>query len=92
MHFSSDEGRTWTPAEVIRLQGLPKGMRFPFDPTLVPLPDGRVRLYFTSRLPAAGEALPAIYSAISDNAVDYVFEPGLRFGIAGRAVIDCAVV
>jgi lysophospholipase L1-like esterase/dienelactone hydrolase len=92
VHFSSDEGRTWTPAEVIRLQGLPKGMRFPFDPTLVPLPDGRVRLYFTSRLPAAGEALPAIYSAISDNAVDYVFEPGLRFGIAGRAVIDCAVV
>jgi hypothetical protein len=67
-------------------------MRFPFDPTLVPLPDGRVRLYFTSlRGRRFDEDRPAIYSAISTNGVDYAVEPGVRFGIEGRGVIDCAV-
>jgi hypothetical protein len=68
-------------------------MRFPFDPTLVPLPDGRVRLYFTSlRGRRFDEDLPAIYSAVSTNGIDYTVEPGRRFGIEGRHVIDCAVV
>ncbi len=92
VHFSSDEGRTWTDAQVIRLEGLPEGMRFPFDPTLVPLSDGRVRLYFTSlKGRQFNEDRPAIYSAVSSNGLDFVFEPGVRFGIEGRPVIDCAV-
>jgi len=94
VRFSADEGRTWTAAAVIRLSGLDAGMRFPFDPTLVPLPDGRVRLYFTSvrRGGPPGEHLPAIYSAISTDGVAYAVEPGVRFSIDGRSVIDCAVV
>jgi len=93
VHFSTDEGRTWSAAQVIQLTGLPEGMRFPFDPTLVPLPDGRVRLYFTSgRGRRLDEAPPAIYSAISRDGVSYEFEPGVRFGVEGRIVIDCAVV
>jgi hypothetical protein len=92
VHFSSDEGRTWTPPQVIRLEGLPEGMRFPFDPTLVPLPDGRMRLYFTSlKGRRFEEDRPAIYSAVSSNCLAFVFESGVRFGIEGRPVIDCAV-
>jgi hypothetical protein len=92
VHFSSDEGRTWTDAQVIQLAGLPEGMRFPFDPTLVPLPDNRVRLYFTSLKGRRFEtSRPAIYSAVSSNGVDFAVEPGVRFGIEGRPVIDCAV-
>ena len=92
VRFSPDEGKTWSNPEVIRLGGLPDGMRFPFDPTLVPLPDGRVRLYFTSLRGLRFERdRPAIYSAVSSNGVDYVFEPGTRFGIEDRPVIDCAV-
>ena len=90
VRFSGDEGKSWTGAEVIRLTGWPDGMRFPFDPTLVPLPDGRVRLYFTSAR-RFDRDLPAIYSAISGNGLDYVVEPGRRFGIDERPVIDCAV-
>ena len=93
VHFSADEGKTWTGAEVIKLTGLPEGMRFPFDPTLVPLPDGRIRLYFTSlKGRRFEENRPAIYSAISTNGVNFEVEPGMRFGIEGRPVIDCAVV
>jgi len=90
VHFSADEGRTWTTPAVIGLVGLPGDMRFPFDPTLVPLPDKRVRLYFTS-VARGRPDLPAIYSAISTNGVDFVVEPGVRFAIDGRSVIDCAV-
>jgi hypothetical protein len=93
VRFSSDEGHTWTTPDVLKLDGLPDGMRYPFDPTLVPLPDGRVRLYFTSlKGRRFEEAMPAIYSAISSNGVHYTFESGQRFGIEGRTVIDCAVV
>jgi hypothetical protein len=93
VRFSEDDGKTWTKPQVIRLSGLPQGMRFPFDPTLVPLPDGGVRMYFTSlRGRRFDEERPAIFSAITTNGVDYTFEPGMRFGIDGRPVIDCAVV
>jgi|GEM_PF-474272 len=92
IHFSSDEGKTWTDAVVMKLNGLPEGMRFPFDPTLVPLPDGRVRMYFTSlRGRQFDEDLPRIHSAISNDGIEYTFEPGVRFSIEGRSVIDCAV-
>jgi hypothetical protein len=68
------------------------GLARPFDPTLVPLPDGRVRLYFTSNRKADfRRSTPAIYSALSTNGIAWTFEPGVRFGIEGRVVIDCAV-
>jgi hypothetical protein len=92
VRFSGDEGRTWTPPRVIELTGLPQGMRFPFDPTLVPLPGGRVRLYFTSvHQSAVQPQMPAIHSAVSPDGVRYTVEPGVRFAVPGRPVIDCAV-
>jgi hypothetical protein len=93
VRFSRDEGRTWTPPRVIEVTGLPQGMRFPFDPTLVPLPGGRVRLYFTSMRQGGFEPqMPAISSAVSPDGVHYTVEPGVRFAVSGRPVIDCAVV
>ena len=92
VRLSSDEGRSWTPAQPIVVDGMEPGLARPFDPTLVPLPDGRVRLYFTSSRSAdfrRGE--PAIHSAISSDGVRYAFEPGARFAVPGRIVIDCAV-
>ena len=90
--FSSDEGRTWTKPEPITVAGLEAGLARPFDPTLVPLSDGRVRLYFTSnRSPDFARSVPAIYSAVAQDGVNYEFEPGVRFAIEDRVVIDCAV-
>lgn len=94
VRFSSDEGRTWSRPNVIQLTGWPEGRRFPFDPTLLALPDGRVRLYFTE-LPRGrrmDQSTPHIGSAISSNGVHYTVEPGVRFALEGRPVIDCAVV
>ncbi len=92
VRFSSDEGRSWSKTEAIVVEGMENGLARPFDPTLVPLPDGRVRLYFTSnRSPDFRHSTPAIYSAISTNGIHYAFEPGVRFRVEGRIVIDCAV-
>lgn len=89
--FSSDEGGSWSKPEPIGVDGMEAGLARPFDPTLVPLPDGRVRLYFTSnRSPDFRRSVPAIYSAISKDGVRYEFEPGVRFALEGRVVIDCA--
>jgi hypothetical protein len=93
VHFSSDDGRTWTAPEVINVDGLPEGMRFPFDPTLVPLPDGRLRLYFTGNYGRTFDrTAPRIHSAISTDGLNYTFEPGVRFEVQGRMTIDCAAV
>ncbi len=93
VHFSSDDGRNWTAPQVIRVENLPQGMRFPFDPTLVPLPDGNLRLYFTGNMARAHQrGTPAIHSAISADGVNYTYEPGVRFAVEERMVIDCAVV
>lgn len=92
VRFSDDEGKSWSKPAVVELKGLPEGMRFPFDPTLVPLPDGKIRLYFTSNMQRERDSIPAIHSAISNDGVKFEFEPGVRFAVEGRAAIDSAVV
>ena len=93
VRFSSDEGIIWTDATPIAVEGMESGLARPFDPTLVPLPNGGVRLYFTSnRSPEFRRSTPAIYSAVSTNGIHYTFEPGVRFLVEDRIVIDCAAV
>lgn len=93
VRFSDDDGASWTAPAAIQLSGLPDGYRSPFDPTLLPLPDGRIRLYFTTNTARTFEqARPWIASAVSDDGVRYVFEPGVRFAVPAEVVIDCAAV
>ena len=90
--FSSDSGITWTDPQPIEIAGMEAGLSRSFDPTLLPLPDGRVRLYFTSNSsPDFRRSTPRIYSAISADGVNYQFEPGVRFSVDDHIVIDCAV-
>lgn len=91
VRFSGDDGRTWSEPEPIVVTGLEAGLAPPFDPALVALPDGRVRLYFISH--SGTEAAPgqtAVHSAISTDGVRFAYETGVRFTVAGRVVVDCA--
>jgi hypothetical protein len=88
--ISEDDGKTWTKPEPISVSGLPEGAQRPFDPTLVSLEDGRLRLYFTCTTPQ--RRMQGIYSAISEDGVKYQFEPGLRFGPEDEKVIDPSVL
>lgn len=87
---SEDHGKTWGETTPIVVKGLPEGYMRPFDPTLVLLEDGRLRLYFTSHGPE--RRTPAIYSAIGSDGVSFEFEPGARLAVDGEKVIDCAAV
>ena len=93
VRLSSDEGRTWSAPRTIALSGLPQDQRSPFDPTLLQLPDGRIRLYFTTnRARLFEQDRPWIASAISSDGLSFAVEPGARFGVASETVIDCAAV
>ena len=51
-----------------------------------------MRLYFTSHVMGHPQE-SAIYSARSvDDGDTFEFEPGVRFGVAGQGIMDCAVV
>ncbi len=90
---SKDEGKTWSDPEPIEVDGLPDGYQRPFDPTLALLPDGQIRIYFTSN--AKGMSTfgddTNIYSAISDDGIHYTFEEGARFDLDGDPAYDSAV-
>jgi hypothetical protein len=86
--FSPDEGKNWSAPQPITVAGLPASYQRPYDPTLVLLGDGRLRLYFTSQ--ARGER-GATHSAVSRDGVHYTFEPGARFQDPERAVVDASV-
>jgi hypothetical protein len=93
VRFSKDEGCTWTGGEPIVVDGLDASLAPPFDPALVALPDGRVRLYFISFVahglkPGTPPTATAVYSAISTDGLHYTFEPGIRFTVDGRVVLD----
>lgn len=91
---SKDAGATWSPPKPAVFGGMTSNYQRPFDPTLVVLEDGRIRMYFTSSPTArpGPNAITAIYSAISTDGFTYTFEPGRRLFVPGKRVIDCAVL
>lgn len=92
--YSYDAGRTWTEPTPIVIENFPPGYQRPFDPTLA-VTDGRLRLYFSSSdgMPMGGlTSIVNTYSAISNDGITYTFEPGARYDVADRPVIDPAVI
>ena len=91
VRFSGDDGRTWGEPTPIVVANMDVGLAPPFDPALVALPDGRVRLYFITHTGTDAAPGPtAVHSAISADAVHFDYEPGVRFTVPGRVVVDCA--
>jgi len=91
--FSEDDGVGWSTPTAIEIEGLPAGHRFPFDPTLLQLDDGRLRLYATlNEARTFQDSTPRIGSLLSTDGVRFVLEAGNRLAIPGEMVIDCAAV
>ncbi len=85
---SEDEGATWSVPTTLNIEGL--GDKATADPAPILLPDGRIRLYYFDingpRLnkPASGIEPPQkIYSAISDDGINFVQEDGVRLEYNG---------
>ena len=80
----SQDGRHWRPRPGAVLHG-----RSVVDPDVVVLPDGRLRMYFTSVLGPGGQhhrdGLPAVYSAISDDGSSFEREAGQRLADASAS-------
>jgi hypothetical protein len=91
VRLSADEGRTWTAPEPIAVAGMDAGLAPPFDPALVALPDGRVRMYFITHTGTDAAPGPTgVHSAVTTDGTHYAYEPGVRFTVPGRVVVDCA--
>ena len=92
--FSYDNGNTWTAPSPIVVTGLPANYQRPFDPTITVTSDKKIRIYYSSSdgmTPGGLNAVVNTYSAISNDGVNYVFEPNARFDHPTNRVIDPAV-
>jgi hypothetical protein len=91
VRISGDDGRIWGDPQPIVMAKMDAALAPPFDPALVALPDGRVRMYFITHTGTDAAPGPtAVHSAVSTDAVNFDYEPGVRFTVPGRVVVDCA--
>ena len=80
---TSKDGINWSGKNKITIEGkVNKGAAV--DPSVIQLPDGRIRLYFfgsdiTQGDPARHPGDHNIYSAISDDGINFKLESGVRF-------------
>ncbi len=92
--FSYNKGLDWTEPKPIIVKGLPQNYQRPFDPTLVVTDNGKLRIYYSSSNgPVQGlDSSINTYSAISDDGINYTFEPNPRYDNPQQRVIDPAVI
>lgn len=90
--FSYDNGASWTQPTQCIFNGLPSGYQRPFDPTLVEVSPGQIRMYFSSsETPPMGlDSTVNTYSAISSDGINYTFEANPRYDVTNDPVIDPA--
>lgn len=84
---SSDGGATWSDRQDIAIDKKPTagGM---VDPSVIELPDGRLRIYFFGSEivdgdPASASSAHNFYSAVSTDGINFTLEDGVRFSANG---------
>lgn len=92
--FSYDGGLHWTAPTPIVIAGFPSDYQRPFDPTLVAIPGGGIRVYFSSSqgMRPGLDSIVNTYSAASADGIHYTFEPTPRVDHPTQRVIDPAVI
>ncbi len=85
---STDQGKTWSDQNTLTIDGL--GEKATADPDPVLLANGRIRLYYFDinepRLDKPDNGVPTtnkIYSAISEDGINFTQENGVRFERVG---------
>ena len=97
--ISRKSGSTWDDTVGVEITGIPQGLLGrqgrPMDPAAVSLSNGQIRLFFTleKNQPhnrVIGDA--KIHSALSNNGINFVYEPGPRLQIDDVDLRDPAIV
>ena len=97
--ISRDLGSTWQKTVGIAIKGIPQRLLGrqgrPMDPAAVNLRNGQIRLFFTleKNQPhnrVIGDA--KIHSALSNDGINFIYEPGPRFQIDNVDLRDPAIV
>ncbi len=91
--FSYDGGATWTDPTPCNFSGtLPNGYQRPFDPAIVKLSNGQIRMYFSTGINFQNMGDIDTYSAVSTDGINYVYESGSRIDHATLHSIDPAAI
>ncbi|MCE3226335.1 MAG: repeat-like domain [Bacteroidetes bacterium] len=89
--YSYNGGASWTTPTTCTFVGLPAGFQRPFDPTLLQLPNGKIRMYFSCGPTIGSTGSINTYAANSTDGKTYTFEPVASFDDAAKNAIDPAV-
>ncbi len=89
--YSYNGGTTWTAPKSCTFTSMPGGYQRPFDPSLMQLSSGQIRLYFSCSPMSPTVGMINSYSAISNDGITYTFEPTARFDDASKDAIDPSV-
>ena len=84
-----DFQNSWSEPEIINLPFVGNPHKYPVDPTMVLLPNGNFRLYFTT---VDNKNRTYISSAISNDGKNFTIENGKRFRDKSLNFKDCAVI
>jgi hypothetical protein len=92
---TSTDGKTWAPPKKLVFRGVDNPDFAIADPSVVELPDGRLRLYFfrwPTPDPSAtpGPTTDEFWSAVSEDGINFQVEPGVR--LRGIGATDPEVV
>lgn len=85
---SEDNAQTWSDKQIIEIEGL--GNKAAVDPAPFITDDGKIRLYYfdieegrSNKTPSYVPMQTKIYSAISDDGINFSEEDGVRFKFSG---------
>jgi len=90
--FSYNGGISWTSPTSCTFTGMPGGFQRPFDPSLVQLSPGQIRMFFPDGLNSPPAGGIDSYSAFSNDGITYTFEPAARFDDLTKQAIDPSIV
>ncbi len=77
MSARSEDGATWQREGLRIYMHAPYASKSALCPDVIPLPDGRYRMYYEGR---RVEGPTVVLSAVSEDGLNWELEPGLRFG------------